>query len=47
MKILMAHNRYQIRGGEDQSFDSESSLLERYGNKVIRYVRHNRFLPSL
>ncbi|MFG6106697.1 glycosyltransferase [Leptothoe sp. EHU-05/26/07-4] len=41
MKILMAHNRYQIQGGEDQSFDSESSLLERYGNTIIRYIKHN------
>ncbi|MEM7062781.1 MAG: glycosyltransferase [Cyanobacteria bacterium P01_B01_bin.77] len=41
MKILMAHNRYQNRGGEDESFDSESSLLERYGHRVIRYVKHN------
>ena len=41
MKILMAHNRYQNRGGEDESFDSESRLLERYGHKVIRYIKHN------
>lgn len=41
MKILMVHNRYQIRGGEDQSFDSESQLLETNGHQVYRYVREN------
>lgn len=46
MKILMAHNRYQIRGGEDESFDSESNLLEQYGNTVIRYLKNNNEISS-
>ena len=37
----MLHNRYQIRGGEDQSFDSESRMLEQHGHEVFRYVRKN------
>lgn len=41
MKILMVHNRYQIRGGEDQSFDSESQLLEQHGHQVYRYIKEN------
>ncbi|MEM6352770.1 MAG: glycosyltransferase family 4 protein [Cyanobacteria bacterium P01_D01_bin.14] len=41
MKILMVHNRYQIQGGEDRSFDSESQLLEQYGHQVFRYIREN------
>ena len=41
MKILMVHNQYLIRGGEDESFDNESSLLESYGNTVFKYIQNN------
>lgn len=34
MKILMLHNRYQIRGGEDESTDLEISLLQDRGHTV-------------
>ena len=47
MKVLMVQNRYLIRGGEDECFDSESSLLESYGNSVSRYVRHNKDVKSI
>lgn len=47
MKILMAQNRYQIRGGEDESFDSESALLEKNGHHVIRYVRNNSAIGDI
>lgn len=43
----MAHNRYQNRGGEDESFDRECSLLEQYGNTVIRYVRNNKDIEDI
>ncbi len=36
MKILLVHNRYQLRGGEDFVFEEESALLERHGHHVIR-----------
>jgi glycosyltransferase involved in cell wall biosynthesis len=41
MKILIAHNYYQQRGGEDQIFADEGSLLESHGNEVLRYSVHN------
>jgi len=41
MKILLCHNYYQQRGGEDQSFEDEAWLLESHGHDVIRYTRHN------
>jgi len=40
--VLMAHTYYQQRGGEDIVFEAEAELLESFGHKVIRYVRHNR-----
>jgi glycosyltransferase involved in cell wall biosynthesis len=41
MKILMCHNYYQQRGGEDTSFDAECQLLRDNGHQVITYTRHN------
>jgi glycosyltransferase involved in cell wall biosynthesis len=41
MKILAIHNRYQQVGGEDQVFLAESTLLESYGHRVVRYEVHN------
>lgn len=35
MKILLVHNRYRIRGGEDRVFDDEVRLLLREGHEVI------------
>ncbi len=34
MRILMLHNRYQVRGGEDESADFEAALLRRHGHEV-------------
>ena len=41
MKILLCHNYYQQRGGEDQSFEDEAPLLEDRGHAVVRYTVHN------
>ncbi len=41
MKVLMCHNYYQQRGGEDLSFEAEAELLESHGHTVIRYTLHN------
>jgi glycosyltransferase involved in cell wall biosynthesis len=41
MKIVACHNYYQIRGGEDQSFEDEVALLRAHGDEVITYTRHN------
>ncbi|HET9741781.1 MAG TPA: glycosyltransferase family 4 protein [Terriglobales bacterium] len=47
MKILIAHNRYRERGGEDVVFEQESALLEERGEEVIRYERCNEEAPKL
>jgi len=41
MKILLCHNFYQQRGGEDQVFADEGELLQSNGHQVVRYTRHN------
>lgn len=41
MKILLVHNTYQYRGGEDVVFDQERRLLQAAGHEVVEYVRHN------
>jgi len=41
MKILLAHNYYQLRGGEDSVLANEKKLLEENGNEVITYFKHN------
>lgn len=41
MKILSIHNAYQIRGGEDESRESEQRLLREYGHQVDVYEEHN------
>ena len=41
VKVLVVHNRYQQRGGEDLVFEEEVDLLESHGHEVIRYVEDN------
>jgi len=41
MKVLLVHNAYQQRGGEDSVVDSEEAMLTRGGHEVIAYRRHN------
>jgi glycosyltransferase involved in cell wall biosynthesis len=41
MTILIAHNRYQQAGGEDQVFAAEAALLEGKGHRIIRYEEDN------
>ena len=41
MRILIVHNRYQQRGGEDAVFEAESQLLRRFGEDVQVYERSN------
>jgi glycosyltransferase involved in cell wall biosynthesis len=41
MKILLCHNFYQQRGGEDFVFADEGALLERHGHDVVRFSLHN------
>jgi glycosyltransferase involved in cell wall biosynthesis len=46
MRILMAHNRYQQPGGEDQVFGAEADLLASHGHNVVRYELHNDSIKS-
>lgn len=39
--VLMAHNYYQVPGGEDTVFHNEINVLEKNGHKVTKYTRHN------
>ena len=41
MKILVCHNYYRERGGEDQFFEDEAILLQSHGHEVIRHTIHN------
>ena len=41
LRVLVAHNVYQQRGGEDSVVDAEVSLLRARGHDVELYLRHN------
>lgn len=41
MRILLVHNRYRQRGGEDLVFEREAQLLRDAGHEVETYERHN------
>lgn len=41
MKILLCHNYYQQRGGEDQLFEDDAMLLESNGHQVVRHTVDN------
>lgn len=40
-RVLVVHNAYQQRGGEDSVVDSEVALLRAKGHDVEVYIRHN------
>jgi glycosyltransferase involved in cell wall biosynthesis len=41
MRILVVHNYYQARGGEDTNREAEMQLLREAGHEVVEYTRHN------
>lgn len=41
MKILIVHNAYQHRGGEDSVVEAEIELLRAHGHEVSTYLRTN------
>lgn len=41
MRVLLAHNFYQLAGGEDVVFEAEAQMLERFGHEVFRYTVDN------
>ena len=46
-RVLLVHNRYEQRGGEDAVVDAEAELLRHHGHQVERYERHNDEVASL
>lgn len=48
MKVLLIHDYYQNRGGEDVAFEREAELLEATpGVQVVRWTKHNDALKAL
>lgn len=41
MKVLVAHNAYLVRGGEDAVAEAEVALLRANGHEVVEYFRNN------
>jgi glycosyltransferase involved in cell wall biosynthesis len=46
MRILLTHNRYQQRGGEDAVVQAEKELLSAAGHEVAEYSRHNNEIAN-
>lgn len=42
MRILLVHERYRLRGGEDTAFDDEVALLRGGGAEVVTHIEDNR-----
>ncbi|OKH37916.1 glycosyl transferase family 1 [[Phormidium ambiguum] IAM M-71] len=47
MRILSVHNRYQIRGGEDESREAEERLLREMNHTVEVYEEDNERVASI
>lgn len=47
MRILTIHNRYQVRGGEEECYEAEVSLLRQMGLMVEVYEENNDRLKTL
>jgi glycosyltransferase involved in cell wall biosynthesis len=47
MKVLVVHNSYQQRGGEDAVVAAEIEQLIAHGDRVVRYERHNDELRTI
>lgn len=41
MRVLLIHERYRERGGEDAAFDAEAALLAAHGVEVIPHLEDN------
>lgn len=47
MKILMVHNEYKYRGGEDESAQAETEMLIAHGHLVDRYTENNHRVAEI
>ena len=41
LRVLVVHNAYQLRGGEDSVVESELALLRQHGHEVDLLLKHN------
>jgi glycosyltransferase involved in cell wall biosynthesis len=46
VKIVLCHNFYRERGGEDSVFRDEGLLLESRGHQVVHFIRHNNTISD-
>jgi glycosyltransferase involved in cell wall biosynthesis len=47
VRIVICHNYYRERGGEDQVFEDEVDLLTSHGHQVTTFVRNNNDIDGL
>jgi hypothetical protein len=47
VNIVLVHNYYRQRGGEDEVFEAEGELLEAHGHVVTRYTVHNAAVADM
>jgi glycosyltransferase involved in cell wall biosynthesis len=47
MRIFSVHNKYQIRGGEDESQEAEQRILREMGHEVQLYLEDNKRILSI
>ncbi len=47
LRVLIAHNAYQQRGGEDMVVEAEAALLRQHGHAVELMSRHNDELVNM
>ncbi|MEM9399960.1 MAG: glycosyltransferase [Verrucomicrobiota bacterium] len=47
MRILSVHNSYQIRGGEDESRQTEENLLRSHGHQIETYEISNDLISDM
>jgi glycosyltransferase involved in cell wall biosynthesis len=45
-RVLLAHNTYQVAGGEDSAFELDASVLAANGHDVVRFTRDNHEIDS-
>jgi len=47
MRVLLVHNYYQQKGGEDTVFATEWALLSQYGHDIIEHTESNRTIKGI
>lgn len=47
MRILLIHNKYQVRGGEDKVFEQEVEMLQKHNHEVKTLIVDNDCIKTL